>query len=236
MMDVASARGIANVFSSWPVPTCAALVFIALILKSPLSNLLGRVVEAKWKDLSLTAAAPQERQLEPAAITGGARLAITSEVSGSSAADELLREAASNVDMALIDLRANSIFADFDVREIPHGERETVLVKLLAAALIREVWERMNAIILGSQLRLIELASGNSFGITDKEIADIYQGAATQYPDYYRRFTFDAWLDFLTSSGLLQKRSDNAYSLTPVGRGFLKYLIDQGFSLTSRYG
>lgn len=235
-MDVASAQGIAQVLSSWPVPACIAVVLIALILKSPLSSLLGRVVEAKWKDLSLTAAAPQERQLEPAAISGGAGRAITSEVTGNSAADELLRDAASNVDMALIDLRANSIFADFEVREIPDGKRETVLVKLLAAALIREFWERLNAIILGSQLRLIELASGNSLGITDKDIADIYQGAATQYPDFYGRFTFDAWLEFLTSSGLLQKQSDHAYSLTPAGRGFLKYLIDQGFSLTSRYG
>ena len=190
-------------------------LFSLWIFRDALKDLIKRVYSIGTKGVRLK---PLENQ--QLAVTVG---------SDSGASIELTNELSSQVDPSLLDLRANSIYAELESRGVRPEERETTLVRLLSASLIREWWERTYALIFGSQIRLLQSINENATGLAEEEANAAYRVAAEQYPEVYAHFTFEDWVKFIEWSSYIT-REDGRFLITPLGRGFLKHLIAQGLT------
>lgn len=209
----------------WPF----AAVLMALGLGLPLivvcrkevRDLVKRIISISPKSgITVT---PQPTQVLPTNPAGPAL-----------ASADLSRRVAANVDPYVLDQRINGICAEFDSHEIKPGQREELLIELLAGALTREAWERIYLLIFGSQIRLLQNLNQLPDGLAESEARKMHQSAATQQPELYQRVSFDSWISFVESTGLVSQHGEK-YVITPYGRGFLKYLISQGLSF-ERYG
>jgi hypothetical protein len=110
------------------------------------------------------------------------------------------------------------------------AERETFLLKSLAATTLIQAFERTYYLIYGSQIRALEfLNDSRHLSVKPGELEPIYQEVTRQFPESYEGYPFERWLDFLVSSNLI--RVDGAgIAITVFGKEFLKYLLDQGLS------
>jgi hypothetical protein len=205
---------------AWPI----AAVLIALGLGLPLivfcryelRNLVGRIISISPK--GGIKAAPQPPQVIPTNPAGSALASV-----------DLSRQVASDVDPFVLDQRINGICAEFDSRGIVAGQREDLLIELLAGALTRETWERVYLLIFGSQIRLLQSLNQSLGGLPEAEARAIYETAMTQLPELYKETPFESWIAFVETTTLVSRNVEN-YVLTPYGRGFLKYLVAQGLS------
>jgi len=141
---------------------------------------------------------------------------------------------AANVDLYVLDQRINGICAEFDSRGIGPGQREDLLIELLAGALTREAWERIYLLIFGSQIRLLQNLNQSPGGLAEPDAREMYRSGATQQPELYQAVPFESWMTFLETTGLVSRNGDR-YIITPYGRGFLKYLVARGLTF-ERFG
>ena len=98
------------------------------------------------------------------------------------------------------------------------------LVYAVASLNIQLSHERNYNLIYGSQLQLMELMIGS--GIPVEVARRFYEEAKAAFPEVYRNYTFEQWIEFLLRSGLIAVQDGN-YVLTPYGRGLLKYIVDR---------
>lgn len=110
-----------------------------------------------------------------------------------------------------------------------------VLVRYLAAFQLAYAFEALYSLIYGSQLTLLQTLNSQAQGM-EYQIARTfsYDIAAVIYPDVYRAYSFDEYIHFLLTTGLVSRADDRIF-ITPMGREFLAYLIRQGKSLTRQY-
>jgi hypothetical protein len=99
------------------------------------------------------------------------------------------------------------------------------LIYAVASVNIQVAHERTYNAIFGSQIQaLTQMVPAT--GAPVQAIRSTYQQARSSYPEAYRAYTFEQWIGFLVNSGLCAVGQGGNYVLTPLGRGFLKYLVD----------
>jgi hypothetical protein len=147
---------------------------------------------------------------------------------------DMSRQLAANVDPYVLDQRINVICAEFDSRGIGPGQREELLIQLLAGALTREGWERIYLLIFGSQMRLLQILNQTPGGLPEHDIRSVYEAGASDHRDLYKAITFESWMSFVETTGLISRGGEKLL-ITPYGRGFLKYLVGQGLPF-ERFG
>ena len=109
--------------------------------------------------------------------------------------------------------------------------KEEILYKLLAENQIAVVFEQTYSLIFGSQLSALQHMNG--LAGTQKELAVLkpfYENAKEKYPDFYKNYPYESWLNFLLSS-LLILVDDGNIDITVRGQAFLNYLTKQRYSL-----
>src|SRR5262249_50060135 len=85
--------------------------------------------------------------------------------------------------------------------------------------------ERNYRAIFGSQLQLLALMNVD-VGVPPNIAKGVYDRAKTDYPKDYHSYTFEQWIGFLQSTGLISVAPNGNYVLTAYGRGLLKYILD----------
>src|SRR5262249_23768495 len=163
----------------WPVVVIVVGVVLIIVCRSEIGDFIKRLYAISHKGLQATQPQPQQQSVHI--------------VSGNTGSD-FTRDLTAIVDPYILDQRINSIHAEFDSREIKEGNREESLVRLLAAALTRESFERIYLFILGSQIRLLQKLNEMSPGLTEEEVESFYQSAVTQFPQIYQTFKFEDWM------------------------------------------
>jgi hypothetical protein len=99
------------------------------------------------------------------------------------------------------------------------------LVHVAAALSVQLGHERAYRLIFGSQLSALAQMSGAA-GSAKDAVRAIYDQAVANFPEFYKGYPYDAWIGFLKNSQLVSE-SVEYYTLSPYGRGFLKYIVDQ---------
>jgi len=84
------------------------------------------------------------------------------------------------------------------------------------ATLPRFALERAALQVRGSQLLLLHLAA-NRDGVSVAKAREIYEGAASKYPERYQSYSFDDWLGYLTALGYLRLRRNGRLRTTGLG-------------------
>lgn len=115
-------------------------------------------------------------------------------------------------------------------RNLLGAEAVPVLVRYLAGMQIAFGFEEVYRLIWGSQLSLLHYLNTRVDGDPVEAVRPFYTLAASQYPDAYNGYSFEAWLGFLRDQVLVREDAGRL-RITVRGREFLTYLTRMGRSL-----
>lgn len=190
---------------AWPIVVGGALFYF----REPIRNSFPRITEVGPGGIKLgaaQAAAGQALAAAPPALLTHKLMQIVS-------SDQL--------DPTVQSMRDNIL------KEIgPDKESQNdALVHVAAAFSVQLGHERAYRLIFGSQLSALAQMNGAA-GASKESVKAIYDQAVATFPDFYKGFSFEAWIGFLKNSQFVNENAES-YSLSPYGRGFLKYIVDQ---------
>lgn len=200
-------------FGAWPV----AAVIICFVLKIPIEKLLGRINKAKHKDTELSFNSDIQKVAN--SLEGSADIVDTlpNDPLG------LINEAEQRIYQTLEDLNVQSDVEKLKVLARHHGNLQ-----------IRSAYSEINHLIFGSQIALLQALNVQPDPVETQFLVSYYESAKQQYPEFYENSSFEIYLNFLKSSGLVNTK-DGKYFITVLGRGFLAYLAESGSSTKRLY-
>ena len=102
------------------------------------------------------------------------------------------------------------------------------LTTLTATITLVALFEKAYGTIWGSQLQLLQ--SLNSSPQSVERSKTFYERAAQDSPAAYQHYSFEQWIGFLIESVLITKSNDGQFAITLRGRGFLRFVVDSGYS------
>lgn len=94
-------------------------------------------------------------------------------------------------------------------------------------------FERIYYVIFGSQIRILQRLN-YSFTENKNDLKFYYENVAKVYPEIFKNYNYDDYLDFLFANKLINKETDTI-TITTFGQDFLRYLIESNLSLEKRY-
>lgn len=199
--------------SAWPI---SALV-ICVVLKSPLAKLLSRLTKAKHKDTELDF--NPDNQKQPANIEGNPSIA-----------DALPQDS-----LGLINEAEQKIYTSLEQLNVQsETEKVKVLAKHHANLQIRSVYSEINHLIFGSQIALLQALNIQPDPVETEFLISYYESAKQQYEDFYGSYSFESYVNFLKSAGMVNTK-EGKYFLTLLGRGFLSFLTESGINAKRPY-
>ncbi len=210
MLDVEGYHGNMT-WITWPMVGLILGLVAMLVFRRPLTRLLDRT-----------------RRIGKTGLEAGEQPKELSQPVGASASEELRRL----FDNALLVQREDMIRGDLaKVTFRDSTDRETFLVRVLAAASIVQRFEQIYRGIWGSQLGALHfLNSANLTGVDPGQVRPWYDQAVARHPELYESYTFEQWLGFLGSQTLIVTTA-SGIAISLEGREFLKYLLHQGYPL-----
>ena len=108
-------------------------------------------------------------------------------------------------------------------------EREALLLRTLARSQVHAQFDRTSMLIYGSQLELVVEASSRLSGIGEEELRNKFEQVKSADPLFHEQTTLDSYRGFLLNTGLLISEGDRL-KITPFGKEFLKFLVDNGLT------
>ena len=200
--------------AAWPL----AFVVACVVLRTPIEGLLGRLEQAKHKDTTLTFGKNQQSRNITAPTNASPMLdAIPQDTLG------LIKEGETIINEAFT---KEGITSDTD--------RLQILTKHFVNNQLRASYSEAEYRVFGSQISVMQALNTTSGGVELGFIRSFYDAAKNQYPDLYKTYDFESWLNFIKSYGLVNTEDDRFY-LTVRGRGFLAFLVETGSKLDRLY-
>lgn len=194
----------------WPAAVVLLAGFVIWLTREPLRRLVDRITSV---DKSGIHAAPQQ-----AIVAEEGTKAVSSqdlmELNFNSVIAEqegLLREALSKIDCSL------------------PGSRESLLLRALARAVVASQFERTSMLIYGSQLELVVEATSRPAGIDEGMVERKFKEAKAAHSVFHERTNLESFRGFLLGNRLLIAEGDRL-RITPFGKEFLKFLVDNGLT------
>jgi hypothetical protein len=114
----------------------------------------------------------------------------------------------------------------------PGPTRERELFDIAAAFVIVTSFERHYALIFGSQLAALQaLNAASETGYPIEVMKSWYDLGSFKAPETYKSFSFEEWLAFLENATLAMHPSPDRIGISVNGRSFLKFVVDQGYTM-----
>ena len=194
----------------WPAVVVLLAGFVIWLVREPLRRLVDRITSV---DKSGIHAAPQQATLpdEGAKAVSSQDLMELNFNSVIADQENLLREGLSKIDFP------------------SSGARESLLLRALARSLVNSQFERTSMLIYGSQLELVVEASSRPAGIDEGMVVRKFNEAKAANSVFHERTTLESFRGFLLGNRLVLPEGDRL-RITPVGKEFLKFLVDNGFT------
>jgi hypothetical protein len=101
------------------------------------------------------------------------------------------------------------------------------LLRSLAGSQILLHFEQIQGLIWASQLTALGYLNSRAGPVGVADLQSFYDDARERYPALYHSYNFEQWIGFLKSWMLVDK-VDAGFSITMVGREFLKWRVDSG--------
>jgi len=104
-----------------------------------------------------------------------------------------------------------------------------VLVRQLAVHQLLYSAEKFNRLVFGSQVNV--LRGLNEHGsLSELAIIPVYEKAKLDYPSVYSGYSFENWIGFLLTQGVVRRDANN-YQITAFGQYFLSWLVHNNVSV-----
>jgi hypothetical protein len=195
---------------TWPI----LIVAVCLILKKPIIELLKRLSRAQHKDTVFDFSHGQQQ------LPSG-----DSNIADAMPQDSLglVKEAEDRINQALESLELKT-----------DSEKLKVLLTHHADLHIRNTFSEINHLIYGSQLALLQALNVQPDKVESEFLASFFEGAKKQFPDFYKSYSFENYLNFLKATGLVNTEGGK-YFITVLGRGFLRFITENGINTNRIY-
>ncbi len=214
------------VLTTWPVPAAVASVAILAIFYRPLARLVDRIRHVRAIGASLDAGG------QTAPTPPGASSALL-QAAGNQADG---KDARTNADAVLGSLPRNEFIAQREgaiadlltkngVPAGDHEQRARVLLAVCAFAGVTVELERVYSTIFGSQIRLLEALNVQE-PLPREQLKPFYTEGAAQHPEFFKKYSFDQYLTYMTATGLIEIKDQTA-TITLKGRTLLTFLIQE---------
>ena len=221
----------------WPV----AALFLGLLFRKPLTELVGRINNIKAPGIEV-AAPPAIAQIDakvpispPAALKGEIAPISTEPAIVPSAmtplSPEILDEKRAAVrsfghGLPMVDESVQSIKTELVGLDLPLASEDTaeILVRHLATTQLMVRCERTHRAIFGSQIVALHLMN-NGGPQPDRALMSLFENARAQEPRFYGSYTFENWIGFLIGEAAVLKTDNSELSaITVYGRTYLEYI------------
>ncbi len=199
---------------NWPTAVLIIAIAALFVFRQPIAGWLGRIGGVKIGSLRVGAIATSPQ------VGDSPRTAST---------EELLR-AFDSVVMRNCEDKIRQDLADRGLGD--QSDTVRVLIRHLAATQIALSLERIDRLIFGSQLMLLQFLNTLQ-GASHEQAKLIYGEVASTHSEFYDTYSYEDWLGFLVGAGLISNDGDEI-SITQVGREFLSYLTLLGRRLSGR--
>ena len=199
---------------AWYYPALAFAVIFILVFRKPIAELISGIKSIGKSGIKITPNPDAQREEKERR-------------------QEAVRELVAVIGESpvLSDIE-NSIKSDLEGKGLAiKGDLEDtveVLIKYLAASKALTEFERIHAVILGSQIRLLkDLNEIRGQGRTEEYLQKYWEGVKAAFPEVLGAWDLKKYLGLLVDSGLIIMQ-DKIYHITPLGIEFLTWM--------SRYG
>jgi hypothetical protein len=96
-------------------------------------------------------------------------------------------------------------------------------------------FEKMYDSMYGSQIRFLQRLNHTTTE-SKEDLKLYYNNAKESYPNIYRDYSYDAYLNFLYANGLIIKEEGTEnISISVIGKDYLRYLLEANLSLEKPY-
>jgi hypothetical protein len=205
----------------WPVVGLLGFVVALLIFRSPITKLLGRARRAGFGDKTILDFSPtpaeQQKALEP-----------PSAIAASMVRADAIRPPPLEI-YAEIERETSTVL---EASKYPPDLQIAWLTRAVAVHRVLRDHEIVYRLILGSQIEL--LFAANTAPLPNMVRAhQIFDAAKARFSDLYINFSFDAWLQFLLNTKLVQTPTlgvEQVVRTTPLGQDFLRYLVNNNLT------
>jgi hypothetical protein len=126
--------------------------------------------------------------------------------------------------------QASIIRRDLETLGINQTETIDLLIKHLAATQLVHRAEVVYRTIFGSQIAILKFLNTNRRGLPKDRLLNVYDRVKAQFPVLYSTYTFEQYLSYMVSQGLILSETVDQFTLTIAGREFLKWMADMGLS------
>jgi hypothetical protein len=211
------------IITIWPLVAFIGFIAALFILRSPITQLIGRARRAGFGDKSIDfspTTAEQQKTLEPPTSTAVA-LSVPA-------------EAALPQPMEIYTAIENEMTTALETSKYPPEIQKAWLIRAVAVNRIMRNHEMVYRLILGSQIELL-LAANSAPPPDMTRTHQIFDAAKAAFPNIYSNFSFDAWLHYLLNAGLIKSEQlgvEQFLRITLLGQDFLHYLVSN--NLTNR--
>ena len=108
------------------------------------------------------------------------------------------------------------------------SRQETVdlLIQHLAVNQAAATAERIYRTIFGSQIAMLKLLNTRGGTAARGGLEAVYDVAKSRSPDQYGTYSFQQWINYSLSQGLLSTNDSEQFSITIDGIEFLKWMTD----------
>lgn len=210
------------------------------MVKTPLRDLINRLRDIKADktglQLSATAASVQQIETKMPELGLGDSPTPIKETSPTRYAEELTPELGNHLEevrkfdvMPVVKEQESLIKADIEKLKINPAEVVDILIKQLAVIRLQLRAETVYRTIYGSQilvLRGLNLAGPRSRA----ELLQYYESTKAKFPNLYNTYSFEQYIAYLIAQGLMTEHAPGVFSITSIGKEFLKWIIEVGVS------
>jgi hypothetical protein len=215
-----------TILSSWPFWTAVTVVAVILILRGPFVALLDRTRRVRLFGTSVDASAQPRQVPQPPDLFPKETERVGPQGDPRTATDELLRNIPRTDYTTLRERQLEDTLRQLGISPDPE-QKARALIAVAAVSGVSIEFELLNSVIWGSQIKTLQVV--NVAPTKPENLRPFYEQAASVFPEAYKAYTFDQWIDFLLRQGVIEMNQGQAV-ITLKGRSFLTYLAHEGKS------
>lgn len=206
--------------TKWPI----LIIILSLIFIKPIKELIGRITNIGKKGIEARA---KSQNTQDKLLSEEKNVEHTDSDKGD--INIIAKSALSIFSKETIEKAHITINKESNIPETGDSDKKYKdLFTYTTAIYIILHFERVYSLIYGSQVRLLQHLN-SSFTETRESIKFYYDNAAKTYPDFYSKYNYESYMNFLFTQELIVADKENIL-ITWLGRDFLKFIVERGLS------
>ena len=206
-----------------PISVILIVVFIVLLLKKSIQDLIARISGIKYGKIGADVAHPRQEKTEKSFFEQEDNR------------NETIEKALGIFSATTLERAKNVVESESKINEVTDVNKKVeTLTKYAEALYLILSFDRLYNTIFGSQLFILDFVNTDNTQ-TKEQLKIFYDNAKEKNSHFFDTYSYDDYIEFLVLHELIVFAKDGSCGITWLGRDFLKYLIETGKTFNKRY-